>query len=356
MHLGQETAHPHLPGHEARVVTHPQQLDGLPGVDLPAVEQVHAVFPLRITHHYLNLIEQPGDPLWLQAMPDLRELSEEGSPDPLGEEDDSPVPYLTHRYPDRVLFRVTDRCAMYCRFCTRRWKIAHPDPVPAAVLQAAIDYIAAHPEVRDVVVSGGDPLMLGNDELERILSALRAIPHVEIIRIGTRIPVTMPDRVTQELCDMLRHYHPLYVNTHFNHPREVTPESKHACALLVDAGIPVGNQSVLLKGVNDDPQVMKELVQKLLAIRVRPYYLYQMDLVRGTAHFRTPVATGLDIIRALRGHTSGLAVPHYVIDAPGGGGKIALAPDPIVSADEDHVTLVNYEGEQYTYPSGLTHR
>ncbi|HSN44225.1 MAG TPA: KamA family radical SAM protein [Propionibacteriaceae bacterium] len=335
-----------------KVVSHPAQLAGLPGVNIAEVERVHAVFPLRISQHYLSLIEEPGDPLWLQAVPDIRELSEGGVKDPLDEDADSPVPYLTHRSPDRVLLRVSDRCAMYCRFCTRRWKIANPDPVSPQVIENAIDYIRAHHEVRDVVVSGGDPLMLSNGELEAILSALRAIPHVEIIRIGSRVPVTMPERVTSELCDMLRRYHPLYLNTHFNHPREITPESAHACALLADAGIPLGNQSVLLKGVNDDPQVMKELVQGLLRIRVRPYYLYQMDLVRGTAHFRTSVAAGLDIIRALRGHTSGLAVPHYVIDAPGGGGKIALVPNAIVSTDDDQLTLVNYQGNQYTYPSG----
>lgn len=344
----EDGAHP-----SPKAVTHPAQLEGvLPGVDIADVERVHSVFPLRISQHYLGLIKEPGDPLWLQAVPDIRELSQGGDKDPLDEEADSPVPYLTHRYPDRVLLRVSDRCAMYCRFCTRRWKIAHPDPVPRQVIEDAIDYIRAHREVRDVVVSGGDPLMLSNKELEDILSALRAIPHVEIIRIGSRIPVTMPERVTPELCDMLRRYHPLYLNTHFNHPREITPESTRACALLADAGIPLGNQSVLLKGVNDDPQVMKELVQGLLRIRVRPYYLYQMDLVKGTAHFRTSVATGLGIIKALRGHTSGLAVPHYVIDAPGGGGKIALLPDPIVSTDDGQLTLVNYQGNLYRYPSG----
>lgn len=333
-------------------VCRPAQLAGLPGVDIAEVERVHDVFPLRISRHYLSLIEEPGDPIWLQAVPDIRELSDDGDTDPLDEESDSPVPYLTHRYPDRVLLRVSDRCAMHCRFCTRRWRIANPDPIPEQIIRDAIDYIRAHREVRDVIVSGGDPLMLTNDELEGILTALRAIPHVEIIRIGSRVPVTLPERVTPELCAMLRRFHPLYLNTHFNHPREVTPESTQACALLADAGIPLGNQSVLLKGVNDDPLVMRQLVQRLLAIRVRPYYLYQMDLVKGTAHFRTPVATGLDIIGALRGHTSGLAVPHYVIDAPGGGGKIALLPNAVVSADEDHLTLVNYQGDLRTYPCG----
>jgi len=337
---------------DLRAVTRPDQLAGLPGVNVADVERVHEDFPLRISRHYLSLIEEPGDPIWLQAVPDLRELSDDGATDPLDEEADSPVPYLTHRYPDRVLLRVSDRCAMHCRFCTRRWRIANPDPIPEQIIEDAIDYIRAHREVRDVIVSGGDPLMLSDRELEVILSALRAIPHVEIIRIGSRVPVTMPERVTPELCAMLRRFHPLYLNTHFNHPREITPESAKACALLADAGIPLGNQSVLLKGVNDDPGVMKQLVQGLLAIRVRPYYLYQMDLVRGTAHFRTPVASGLDIISALRGHTSGLAVPHYVIDAPGGGGKIALLPNAVVSQDDDHLTLVNYKGTLHTYPCG----
>lgn len=289
--------------------------------------------------------------MWLQAVPDIRELSEEGFKDPLNECEDSPVPYLTHRYPDRVLLRVTDRCAMYCRHCTRRWKIAHPDPVPQQVIQNAVDYIRDHQEIRDVLISGGDPLMLSDHELEEILKAVRAIPHVEILRIGSRIPVTLPQRVTPELCVMLRRYHPLFLNTQFNHPREVTPESSRACGMLADAGIPLGNQSVLLKGVNDDPAVMKELVQKLLTIRVRPYYLFQADLVRGTAHFRTAVADGLAVIEALRGHTSGLAVPHLVIDAPGGGGKIALIPNAIVAMDDNEITLRNYEGNLYTYPS-----
>lgn len=329
----------------------PDHLAGLPGVNLDEVEQVHDVVPLRITRHYFHLIQQAGDPIWLQAIPDIREMSEEGFTDPLDEEGDSPVPYLTHRYPDRVLFRVTDKCAMYCRHCTRKWKIANPDPVPKEILRDAIEYIRAHEEVRDVIISGGDPLMLSNHELEAILEAVRAIPHVEIIRIGTRIPVTWPERVTPELASMLRRFHPLFINTQFNHPREITPESTRSCGLLVDAGIPVGNQSVLLKGVNDDPLVMKKLVQKLLTIRVRPYYIFQADLVKGTSHFRTSVATGLAIIQALRGHTSGLAVPHLVIDAPGGGGKIAIMPNAIVSMDEHEVVLRNYEGNLYRYPS-----
>ena len=226
-----------------------------------------------------------------------------------------------------------------------------PASISEEGIRAGIEYIRQHPEIRDVIVSGGDPLMLPDSRIEYILKSLRAIPHIEIIRIGSRVPVTLPQRITQELCDILKKYHPLYLNTHFNHPDEITPESTKACNMLSDAGIPLGNQSVLLKGVNDDPVVMKRLVQKLLAIRVKPYYVYQADLAKGTDHFRTSVQTGLDIISSLRGHTSGMAVPHYVIDGPDGGGKMAIMASPVVSHNENEIVLKNYEGVICSYPT-----
>jgi lysine 2,3-aminomutase len=334
-----------------RAVTEPEELAALLEVDAADLRRVHAVFPLRLSRHVLDLIERPGDPIWRQFVPDVRELEGPGAKDPLHEAHFTPVCTITHRYPDRVLFCVTYQCAAYCRFCTRKHRVANPAPVSQEDIDQGVAYIRQHTEVRDVILSGGDPLMLSNRRLEAILRAVRSIPHVEIIRIGTRIPVTWPQRVTPGLCRMLRRFHPLYVNTHFNHPREITPESSRACGLLADASIPLGNQSVLLRGVNDRPDVMKELVQKLLTIRVRPYYIYQADLVRGTDHFRTSVQMGLNIIRALWGHTSGLAVPHYVIDAPRGGGKVALIPDAVVAFDEHEIALRNFEGEVYRYPS-----
>jgi lysine 2,3-aminomutase len=249
-----------------------------------------------------------------------------------------------------VLFYVSAMCAMYCRFCTRKRKVSDPHSVSEEDIRNGIAYIKDHHEVRDVIVSGGDPFMLPDEKIDYILGELRAIRHIQIIRIGTRVPVTLPQRITEALCAILKKYHPLYVNTHFNHPREITPESTKACSMLANAGIPLGNQSVLLKGVNDDPTVMKELVQKLLAIRVKPYYIYSADLVKGTEHFRTTVRAGLAIIRALRGHTSGLGVPHYVIDTPGGGGKVALVPNAVVFESEEEILLENYQNKQYSYP------
>lgn len=275
--------------------------------------------------------------------------------DPLSEDEDSPVPGITHRYPDRVLFLVTDQCSMYCRHCTRRRMAGTTDKaMPREQILNAIQYIRETPEIRDVLLSGGDALLISDEQLEFILQELRKIPHVEIIRIGTRTPVVMPQRITTELCQMLKKYHPLYVNTHFNHPKEITAESKRACEMLVDAGIPVGNQSVLLKGINDCPQIMKVLVHKLLAMRVKPYYIYQCDLSQGIEHFRTSVSVGINIIEMLRGHTSGMAVPTYVIDAPGGGGKIPVGPQYLISRGPDRVILRNYEGviTSYIEPAG----
>jgi lysine 2,3-aminomutase len=317
----------------------------------PHVERAIKEFPMRINAYYNGLIEHEGDPIWLQAVADERELYDPlGVEDPLNEEGDSPVPHLTHRYPDRVLFMVTNQCAMYCRFCTRKRKVGRDHSITPATIQAGIDYIAAHSEVRDVVISGGDPLFLKDEMIDSILSRLRAIPHLEIIRIGTRIPVVLPQRVTSELCDILKRYHPLYVNTHFNTPIECTEQAKKACWMLADAGIPLGNQAVLLRGVNDRPEIMMELCHKLLRMRVKPYYIYQADMIRGTDHFRTSVQTGIDIIRSLRGFTSGMAVPTYVIDAPGGGGKIPISPDYVVAREGRNIVLRNFEGNEYVYP------
>ena len=304
---------------------------------------------MAITPYYLSLIdlENPFDPVRLQAVPTAKELhrSDADLLDPLHEDTDSPVPGLTHRYPDRVLILVTDQCSMYCRHCTRRRFAGQKDcEVQTNRIDKYIEYVAAHPEVRDVLLSGGDALLLSDEKLESIISRLRAIPHVEIIRIGSRTPVVMPQRITPELCAMLKKYHPVWLNTHFNHPNEITPDSRRACEMLADAGIPLGNQSVLLAGVNDCVHVMKRLVHELVKIRVRPYYIYQCDLSMGLEHFRTPVSKGIEIIEALRGHTSGFAVPTFVVDAPGGGGKIPVMPEYLISMSPDKVILRNFEG------------
>ena len=315
------------------------------------LERAIKEFPMRVNAYYNSLIKEEGDPIWLQSVVSEDELSDPlGVDDPLNEEGDSPVPHLTHRYPDRVLFMVTNQCAMYCRFCTRKRKVGRDHSITPATIQAGIDYIASHPEVRDVVISGGDPLFLKDEMIESILSRLRAIPHLEIMRIGTRIPVVLPQRITPELCAILKKYHPLYVNTHFNSPMECTEQAKKACWMLADAGVPLGNQAVLLKGVNDRVEVMKELNHKLLQMRVKPYYIYQADMIKGTAHFRTSVQTGIEIIKALRGHTSGMAVPTFVVDAPGGGGKIPISPDYVVSRQGNNLILRNFEGNEYVYP------
>lgn len=321
------------------------------GFDKELAERLNKLFHIRINPYYLGLIRYPGDPIWLQCIPDARELEEDGLPvDPLAEDEQSPVPSITHRYPDRVLFLVTSQCSMYCRFCTRKRKVGDSMKINMKFLQPGIDYIRAHPEVRDVILSGGDPLMLTDHMLEKVLKALREIPHVEIIRLGTKMPCVLPQRITPMFCRMVRNYHPIYVNTHFNHPWECTPEAKRACEMLADAGCPVGNQTVLMKGVNDNPEVMLELMRKLLAMRVRPYYIYQADATKGTNYFRTPVRVGLEIMDRLRGHTSGLAVPHFVIDAPGGGGKIPLLPQYVLGRAGNQIILRNYKYDIYTYP------
>ncbi len=309
---------------------------------------------MAITPYYASLMD-PEDrncPVRMQAVPTEKELNLGGADmeDPLHEDVDSPVDNLTHRYPDRVLLLITDQCSMYCRHCTRRRFAGQQDKaVPMDKIDNAIEYIREHEEVRDVLLSGGDALLISDDKLEEIIQKLYEIPHVEMIRIGSRTPVVMPQRITDDLVNMLKKYHPIYVNVHFNHPKEITETSAKACARLNDAGIPVGNQTVLLKGVNSQPKTMKKLMQKLLQIRVKPYYIYQCDLSQGIEHFRTPVSRGLEIMEALRGHTTGLAVPTFVVDAPGGGGKTPLSPNYLVSMSEGKIIMRNYEGKIFAY-------
>jgi len=310
---------------------------------------------LAITPYFFNLIDlnDPECPIRKQVIPRAGEMqiSAEEQLDSLGEDEHSPVPGLVHRYPDRVLFLVTDRCAAYCRYCTRSRLVSnaqdynfHPD------YEQALRYIESHSEVRDVLLSGGDPLLLSDKKLEHLLSRLRAIKHVEFIRIGSRIPVFLPQRITPELCEIFKKYGPIWMSIHVNHPKEATAELRDACERLSFAGVPLGNQSVLLKGINDDVDVMKALVHRLLRMRVRPYYLYQMDLITGGAHFKVDVRKGLEIIEALRGHTTGYAVPQYVIDAPGGGGKVPVNPEYVEKITEDEVIFRNYEGKRFRYP------
>jgi len=309
---------------------------------------------MAITPYYLSLIDpdNPNDPVRKQAIPTGSEthISPADLLDPLHEDEDSPVKGLTHRYPDRVLLLITDMCSMYCRHCTRRrFAGQKDDEAPADYIQKAIDYIAATPQVRDVLLSGGDALMVSDAKLESIIQRLRAIPHVEIIRIGSRVPVVCPQRITDKLVDMLKQYHPIWLNTHFNHPNEITSESIAACEKMANAGIPLGNQSVLLRGVNDCVNIMKKLVHALVKMRVRPYYIYQCDLSMGLEHFRTPVSKGIEIIEGLRGHTSGYAVPTFVVDAPGGGGKTPVMPNYIISQSPGKIILRNFEGVITTY-------
>jgi lysine 2,3-aminomutase len=324
-------------------------------VEQRAFEQTAARFPMRATPYYLSLIDAEdyrNCPIYRQSVPAMEELSicSHDMLDPLAEDADSPVPGLTHRYPDRVLFHVSNVCAMYCRHCTRKRKVGDADSVPTkAELTAGIEYVRATPAIRDVLLSGGDPLMLSTARLDWLLTELQAIPHVEIIRIGTRTPVVLPYRIDDELVAMLKRHQPLWLNFHFNHPRELTTSSKTALRKLADAGFPLGNQTVLLAGVNDCPRIMKSLVHKLVQNRVRPYYLYQCDLAEGLDHFRTPVGKGVEILESLIGHTSGFAVPTYVIDAPGGGGKIPVMPNYLISWSTNKVVLRNYEGVITTY-------
>jgi len=330
------------------------------GVSFPAeqkvqLEQTMEKFPLAVTPYYLSLIDRDNfsdDPVFRQSFPspDELEVSSCEQSDPLDEDADSPAPGITHRYPDRVLFHISNVCAMYCRHCTRKRKVGDHDSIPTkGEVAQGLEYIRRTPVIRDVLLSGGDPLMLSDEYLDWILGELRAIPHVQVIRIGTRMPVVLPYRVTDNLVKVLKKHHPLWLNTHFNHPREITTSAKQALAMLADAGIPLGNQTVLLAGVNDCPMIIKKLVQRLVENRVRPYYLYQCDLSEGLSHFRTPIGKGMEIMESLIGHTSGFAVPTYVIDAPGGGGKIPVMPNYLITLATNKVVLRNYEGVITTY-------
>ena len=335
-------------------VEHLSEVIDLTEQEKEEIDQALGKLRMAITPYYASLInnDDPDCPIKKQAVPVSEELNlgKADMEDPLHEDVDSPVPGLTHRYPDRVLLLVTDQCSMYCRHCTRRRFAGSTDEsLPLGKIEKAIDYIKETPRIRDVLISGGDALLISNDKLEKIIKKLREIDHVEIIRIGSRTPVVMPQRITPELVNMLKKYHPIYLNTHFNHPDEITPETERAAQLLADAGIPVGNQSVLLKGINDNPKTMRELVHGLLKMRVKPYYIYQCDLSQGIEHFRTRVDRGISIIESLRQHTTGMAVPTYVIDAPGGGGKIPVNPQYLISRSPGKVVLRNFEGKVFAY-------
>jgi len=319
-------------------------------IDLSSINNVISIFPMRITPYYFSLIQDFNDPIFKQAVPDEKELQDiVGIPDPLSEEEQSPVPCLVHRYPDRALLMVTNICAVFCRFCTRKRLIGRR-AVRREDIKRAIKYVSENQQIREIIISGGDPLTLSDEILEEILLELKKINHLEVIRIGTRMPCTLPSRITLNLCKILKKYHPLYINTHFNHPNELTEEAKKALEMLADSGIPLGNQSVLLKGVNDDVKVLQELFKKLLKFRVKPYYLYQADLVEGTHHFRTPLGKGIEIMQRIQGNLSGMCIPKFVLDSPGGGGKIPLFPRYLQKVLPDGILLKNYQGKNVFYP------
>ncbi len=320
------------------------------------VSEVGSKFRWSVSPFYLSLMDpdDPACPVRRQSVPSIEEIVDEeyGEDDPMGEEFTSPANRITRRYPDRLIINVTNQCAMYCRHCQRRRNIGEVDqPAVKEDVQEALDYIRANPEIRDVLVTGGDPLTLSDDHIDWILTELDNIPHVEIKRIGSRTPVTMPQRITQEFCDMMAKHHPVYLNTHFNNPKEVTEEALAACRRLAMAGVSIGNQAVLLKGINDDPHIMKKLNHELLKIHVRPYYIFHAKSVKGTGHFGTPVQTGIEIMEYLRGQTSGLAIPTYIINAPGGKGKTPILPNYLVSLGREYVMIRNWEGETFKYPN-----
>ena len=332
-------------------ITGPNDLPGFLETEDIEIKKISSSYPMFINPYYLGLIKQKGDPIYRQAIPDIQEITNtEGFFDPLNEEALSPVPGITHKYPDRVLFLVSNRCAMHCRFCNRKRKVGRSTMATEETIQDGMVYIRGNKKIRDILLSGGDPLLLQDDKIQHILSELRAIQHVEIIRIGTRVPCTLPQRITPPLVNILKQFHPLFINTHFNHPDEITPEAASACAMLADAGIPLGCQTVLLRHINDDAKTIIRLMQKLLTIRVRPYYLFQADLVKGTSHFWTPLNKGIEIISSLQGHTSGLCIPRFMIDLPEGGGKIPITPDYIQGTEGDKLLIENYLGEVYHFP------
>lgn len=327
-----------------------EKLSHIQGINKADIETVIKKYPMLINSYYLNVIKSDKN-LLKQAIPDIREITDKrGWPDPLNEENLSPVPGLTHKYPDRVLFLISSKCAMYCRFCNRKRKVGNPSMVTEKSIEEGLAYIKATKTIHDVLLSGGDPFLLSDEKIDRILSRLKAIDHVKIIRIGTKVPCTLPQRITPALVDILKKYHPLYINTHFNHPMEITPSSALACNMLADAGIPLGCQTVLLKGVNDNKDTIFELMQKLLTIRIKPYYLFQADLVKGTSHFWTPLQKGIEIMAGLQGFLSGIGVPRFIIDLPHGGGKIPVIPEYIKAIKGDEIIINNYQGIEYKYP------
>ena len=332
-----------------------QNIMDLTEAEIYAINRLKNRLPLRISPHFASLIydSKPGDPLRRTVIPSGDELitTEVEMSDPLNEMASSPVPGIVHRYPDRALFTVTQFCSSYCRYCTRSHSVGKLGHLTKGEWDRAFEYLREHTEIRDVIISGGDPLTMNDEKIEYLLSNLRSIKHIEMLRIGTKVPVVLPQRIDSKLVNMLHKYHPLYLSLHFTHPDEITPETKRACEMLADAGIPLGSQTVLLNGINDNPVVMKNLMQKLLAIRVRPYYLYQCDLIPGSSHFRTTIEKGIEIIENLRGHTSGYAVPQFVVDAPGGGGKIPVLPDYVVESGPEKWVLRNYKRKNYIYPN-----
>jgi len=337
-------------------ITEPEQLSEYLGADFKEIDKVCRTYPMRINPYYLSLIKKHGMPLLRQAVPDVLELSDiEGMTDPLDEENLSPVPNLIRKYPDRALLLVCNQCAMYCRFCTRKQKVGREEMrLSDAALQRALDYLKNTTEIREVILSGGDPFLLPDERLERILLSLKKIHSIKVIRIHTRVPCTLPMRITRNLAIMLKKYHPIFINTHFNHPAEITPESSLACNRLADAGIPLGCQTVLLRGVNDHPEIIKKLIYQLLKIRVKPYYLFQIDQTRGTNHFRTTIETGLNIMQNLIGHVSGMAIPIYALDAPGGHGKIPLTPKYVQSLGQT-IKFISYQNIECEYPNQVNY-
>ncbi len=329
----------------------PGELKRLFGFDKKGMKSVTSQYPMLINPYYFSLIKKKDDPIWIQCVPDIKEVQDcTGSRDPLFEEIQAPVPNLIHRYPDRVVFMVSDKCAMYCRFCMRKRRTGKGDGVTGDTVKEGIKYIRSKKSIKEVILSGGDPLLLEDEVLYKILKQIRDIPHVEIIRIHTRIPCTLPQRITEKLSEIIKKFHPVYINIHFNHPDEITPESEEACFKLVKAGIPLGSQTVLLKGVNDSSAVITRLMRKLIKIRVRPYYIHHTDPVMGTAHFRTSIKTGLEIISSLRGYISGMCVPHYMLDLPDGKGKVPLLPGYVKKNSEGRLIIANYKGKLIEYP------
>ncbi len=321
-----------------------------PHLDLNNLKNITSIFPMRITPYYFNLIKGIDDPIYRQVIPDQRELEDfSGVPDPLNEEEQSPIFGVVHRYPDRVLLTVTNVCAVFCRFCTRK-RMVGKRAITINNIKEGINYIKENQKIKEVIISGGDPLSLCDENLEFIIKELRSISHIDIIRIGTRMPCTLPLRITPSLCKMLKKYHPLYINTHFNHSQELTEEAKNSLEMLADSGIPLGNQAVLLKDVNDDPKTLSELFRGLLKFRVKPYYLYQADLVEGTYHFRTPLGKGIEIMQSLQGNLSGMCIPKFILDTPGGWGKVPLTPKYLQKILPEGVLLKNYQGKTIFYP------